>query len=145
MNVQKFHAFKTNHIVQFEGGLYGKIKYIFVTNIYDISNYFCLVYPVMFHDTDKSLQSSIWKATGTKHIPGADMPVVVPLMFFEHFTSILRAIYAGTRSHLSMNYFGGTIGTLEDIDWWCGRAGREGRAISQCGRAGHEARMYMVV
>jgi len=69
------------HIVHLEGGLYGKIIYIFVANIYSISDYFCLVYPVIFHDTDKSLQSSILQIIGTKHIPGADMLVVVPLMF----------------------------------------------------------------
>lgn len=79
----RFHVFRTDDIVQFEGGLYGKVVCFFVAHICGISDYFCMVHPIVFHDADPVLQSSIWRITGMKHVPG-DMPVVVPLMYLEH-------------------------------------------------------------
>jgi len=95
-----FKNMRKGQIIQvwmFRNSMPSKLIILFSSKvIYNISDYFCLVYLVMFHDTDKSLQSSIpildmeshrnqahprsWHArSGTFNVFGA-------------FTSILHAI-----------------------------------------------------
>lgn len=81
-NRDHFHVFKTQNMVRFQGGLYGRIISFFVANIYGVADYFCLINPLVFHANDRVMQSSIWRIAGTDK--DHDMPVVVPLMYLEH-------------------------------------------------------------
>lgn len=63
---ERFHVFKTDNIIEFQGGLYGQLISIFSANILDISDFFCLVYPLTFNRMDEVLNVSVWKVTGEK-------------------------------------------------------------------------------
>lgn len=83
--VEQFHAFKADQVVQFEGGLYGKVICFFIAQICGISDYFCLIHPLQYHNEDPILNCSVWQVSGTT-LRDDDTPqaVVVPLMYLEH-------------------------------------------------------------
>lgn len=61
---ERFHVFKTDSIVSFQGGLYGQIINFFYAKIFDICDFFCLIHPLIFHQMDHNLGVSVWKLIG---------------------------------------------------------------------------------